>query len=266
MTASGYAVLAWNAGGVQIGSLLGQDLELEAVAPDLPLEDIRNCSSAREQPWGAITAVNRRTRRQELWRLDLEGTRAESLVALDYILHNAIDPAGRYICYTAPPLGTRGDVSLYGYDPQACRSDLLVEGAVSRDCIPSWRSSTGKVVYHAVDRHVVQVDISTKRVERLFSGEYPAVSPDGTWIAYRDGSEVRVWNTEDQRPRNVSKKRWFWEGQLQGGMSWSPEGKFLLVGQSAGVFGYELAFYRIEVQTGRRVRVRQRYLKGLRFR
>lgn len=266
MIAAEYAVLAWGARGVKTGTLLGQDLELKAVPADLPLEDIRNCSSAREQPWGAITGVNRQTRRQELWRFDLEGASAELLVALDYILHNAIDSAGRYICYTAPPSRTRADMSLYGYDPQTSRSDLIVEAAVSRDCIPSWRSSIGKVVYHAVDRQVVEADISTKHVDSLFNGEYPAVSPDGNWIAYRERNEIRLWNTEDQRSRDVPGKRWFWERQLYGEMSWSPDGKFLLVGQSAGVFGYELAFYRVEVQTGRRVRVRQRYLRGLRFR
>jgi WD40 repeat protein len=260
-----YSVLAWGARGVQTGALIDRELELRGVAGDLPVDDIRNCSSAAERSWGALTGVNRQTQRQELWRFDLEGTRAESLLALDYILHNAIDPTGRHICYAAPPSRTRGDITLYDYDLQTSRSDLIVEAGMSRYCIPSWRASIGRIVYHTVEGQVVEVDSSTKQVTPLFKGEYPAVSPDGIVIAYCDGNDIRFWNSQDQRSTDRSVDHRFLEGQLQGGMSWSPDGKFLLVGYSAGVVRHELAFYRIEVETGSRVEIPQRYLKGLRF-
>lgn len=266
MMASGYDVLAWNSRSVQTGTLVEQDLEIKVVLDDLPLEDIRNCSSAHEQPWGAVTGVNRQTSRQELWRFDLDGTRAEPLVAADYILHNAVDPTGRYVCYTAPPSKRGEDMSLYLYDLQTSRCDLIVEATVSRACIPSWRCSTGKVVYHTFDRQVAQVDINTRDADLLFSGEYPAVSLDGLWVAYREGNKLRLWNAVDQHVRDVSRKRWFWEGQLRGGMSWSPDGELLIVGRSAGVFGYEMLFQRVEIRTGKRLRVRERHLQGLRFR
>ena len=263
---SRYDVLAWNSRRVQIGILIEQDLEGKILLDVLPLEDIRNCSSAHEQPWGAVTGVNRQTGQQELWRFDLDGARAESLVAADYILYNAADPTGRYVCYTAPPSKTGEDMSLYLYDLQTSRCDLIVETTVSRACIPSWRGSTGKVVYHTTDRQIAQVDISTKNVDRFFSGEYPAVSLDGLWVAYREENKIRLWNSVDQHQRNVYRRQWFWEGQLRGGMSWSPDGRVLLVGQSAGAFGYEMLFYRVEIATGKRLRVRERHLQGLRFR
>jgi Tol biopolymer transport system component len=266
MTEAAYAVLAWDRRTIQIGSLAADALSLHAVNFDVPLEDIRNCSSARDQPWGAVTGVNRQTRRQELWRFDLTGTGAKLLAASEYMLHNAIDVSGEYICYTAPPSRTRGDMSLYLYNLKTSRSDLIVPAAVSRYCIPSWRPLSGKIVYHTVDLQVVEVDINTKDVGPLFRGEHPAVSPDAIWIAYCERNEIRFWNIEDRRSNDIHAKQRFWEGRLQGGMSWSPDGKFLLACQSAGFLGYEIAFYRIEVQTGRRVRVHQRYLQGLRFR
>ena len=260
------AVLAWDSIRIQIGTLRGQDLELKVAPHDLPLTDIRNCSSVGEQRWGAVTGVNRQTGRQELWRFDIEGTRTESLVAANYILNNAIDPLGRHICYTAPPARSSLDMSLYVYDVETSRSDLIVENTVSRFCTLSWRPSTSKVVYHTVDSQVMEVDINTKDMAVLFKGEYPAVSPDGARIAFREGNALRVWSAEDQHVMDVPVKRRLWDGQLQGGMSWSQDGKSLLVSQSAGVLGYERAFYRIEVASGERVRIRQRYLHGLRFR
>jgi len=261
-----YSVLAWGANGIQTGTLRNGDLKLKNVASSIPVEDIRNCSAAKGQPLGAVTGVNPQTRKQELWRFDLEGTHAESIVALDYILYNALDPTGRYVSYTAPPSKTRGDMSLYVYELQTSRSDLIVEGGVSRYCLPSWRPSAGKIVYHTVDGEVVEVDWSTKSVMPLFRGEYPAASPDDVMIAYRDQNDIRLWNSHDQVSVDVSIDHRFWEGTLEGAMSWSPDGKFLLVSQSSGFVRHELAFYSIEVKTGSRVKVRQRYLQGLRFR
>ena len=244
---------------------MGKELELKAVACELPLEDIRNCSSASERPWGTITAVNRQTRRHELWRFDLEGTQAEPLLETEYILHNAIDPAGRIVCYIAPPSSTKEEMSLYVYDLQTSRSSLVIQAAVDRNCVPSWRASAGTVVYHTVHRQVMEVDISSKQVTPLFRGEYPAGSPDGVWIGYREGNDIRLCNTKERQGEDIPSRRWFWEGPIRGSMSWSPDEKFLLIGQASGAFGIEMAFHTIDVKTGRRVRIRQRYLQGLRF-
>ena len=266
MTASTYPVLAWSTRGLQTGTLVDRDLDLTTVPGDLPLEDIRNCSCARDRPWGAATGVNRHTGRQELWRFDLDGTRSETVVAVDYILHNAIDPTGEYICYTAPPSQTRADMSLYGVAIGSSHLELIVDTSVSRFCCPSWRPSSRKAVYHTVDNQVVEVDTRTKSRVVLFSGEHPTVSPDGVEIAYREGDAIRIWHADARMSKDVPAQRGLGNGQIQGGMSWSPDGKYLLIGRSGGVLGYELAFYRIDVNTGKRVRVRQRHLQGLRFR
>src|SRR5215475_8791871 len=121
-----YQILAWALNHVQIGTLRHQILELNAVGLNLSLSDIRNCSAAFGGHRIAITAVNRQTGKQALWRYELDEERGDILIETDYILNNAIDPSGRYICYTAPPLRTHIDMSLYVYDLQSSHSDLIV--------------------------------------------------------------------------------------------------------------------------------------------
>jgi hypothetical protein len=264
VTEPGYQVLAWGPQGVQTGRLIEDGLELNEPVRDLPLEDIRNCSSARDRGWGAVTGVNKHTRKQELWRFDLDGPASESIVSAEYLLHNAIDPSGRYVCYTAPPSHTRTDMSLYRYTA-GTGTETIVEGSVSRFCCPSWQPSTVKVVYHTSDNEVVEVDTASRSHVALFRGEHPAVSPDGAAVAYREGNAIRIWSVADHSTRDVPMESGLWDRQILGAMTWSSDGKYLLIAQSAGVFGYELAFYRVEVNTGRRVEVPQRHLQGLRF-
>ncbi len=64
---------------------------------------------------------------------------------------------------------------------------------------------------------------------------------------------------------DVSPRRGLGEGSLRGGMSWSPDGRYLLFGHTGGVLGYEMEFSALEVATGERTKVRQRHLQGIRF-
>ncbi len=259
-----YAVLGWNSTQVQIGSLTGNNLELRPVASIPLLEDIRNSSSASEKPWGAVTAVNPLTLRQALFHFALHSNSAEMLVEEDYILYNVIDPTGQYIYYTAPPSLTGAEMSLYVYYLETSRTSLLIPSAISRACIPSVNTSQ-KVIYHTTDRQIVQFDAQTRNTETLFNGEYPTFSVNGLKIAYRVENSICIWNAEDRRSKEVPLKRWFWEGYLRGGMSWSPDERFLLVGQSAGIFGNQLNFYRIDVVTGERLKIQRTFLRGLQF-
>jgi len=258
-----YRVLAWDATSVQAGTLRGHRLELAPVGDALHLDDIRNCSAARDRAWGAATGVERTEGQHELWRFDLDGDDAEALLGADYLLHNSVDPNGSAICYTAPPWTTRSDTSLHFLDIEGRRSTLAVEGSVSRSCIPAWRAP-GRVLYHTEGNEVVEVDLATERTVRLFAGEHPTASPDGRRIAYRDGNAILVAGNGDG-PVDVSPRRGLREGNLRGGMSWSPDGRYLLFSQAGGALGYELEFFTLEVATGERTKVRQRYLQGIRF-
>ena len=261
--ATGYQVLAWDASSVRVGRLLAGWLELTAVGGGLRLDDIRNCSAARGRTWGAATGVERTDRRHALWRFDLHGDDAQALLHADYLLHNAVDPSGRAICYTAPPWTTRGDMSLHVLDLEGRESTLTVDGSVSRACIPSWRAP-GRVLYHTEGNEVVEVDLATGRTHGLFAGEHPTASPDGRRIAYRDGNVILVTG-DGEDPVDASPRRGLGEGSLRGGMSWSPDGRYLLFGHTGGVLGYEMEFSALEVATGERTKVRQRYLQGIRF-
>src|SRR6266545_4320733 len=259
--AGAYQVLAWDGTGVQVGTLEAGQLRLAPVGRELRLADIRNCSAAPGRRWGAATGVDPTSGRHGLWRLQLDGDGAQALLEADYLLHNAVEPSGRAICYTAPPWTTRGDTSLHLLDLEELASTLVVEGSVARDCVPSWRSP-GRVLYHTEASEVVELELAGGRTRRLLAGAHPASSPDGRRTAYREGSTILV--SDDGAPRiTLRPRRGLREGNLRGTMSWSPDGRHLLVGRTGGTLGYELEFSTLEVATGERTDVRQRHLHGI---
>jgi Tol biopolymer transport system component len=259
-----YRVLAWAASSVSVGTLHRDQLVLDPL-PDQPgLRDIRSCNPAPDGSWVLVSGVDATSGVHALWRLDVSGARPTRLLQDDYLLHPAAAPSGSLIAYTAPPFRTPADTSLHLLDTDQAATRLLVEGTVARDCVPSWRGG-GHVLFHTEGGDVCEVALDTGDVRRLFRGEHPAVSPDDTRIAHRDGSAVLVADAAGAIT-DISPRRGLLRRPYRGSMSWSPDGRLLLLARSGGTLGYELDFGTLDVATRTFTRIRTRHLGGIAFR
>jgi hypothetical protein len=262
-TRAEYGVLAWDTTSVSIGRIHGDELSLNPL-PDQPgMRDIRSCSSAPDGSWVLVSGVEATSGAQALWRLEVADGPSIRLLQADYLLHPAVAPSGSLIAYTAPPVRTRGDTSLHLLDTERAGTRLLVEGTVARDSIPSWRTAR-HLLFHTEDGDVCELALDTAHLRRLFHGEHPAASPDNTRIAYRAGPAV-LFASAAGEATEISPRRGVLRRPYRGGMSWSPDGRMLLLARSGGTLGYELDFGTLDVGTRAFTAIRQRYLAGIVF-
>lgn len=93
------------------------------------------------------------------------------------------------------------------------------------------------------ESEIYSIDIATKRVRTLISGgvnTFPAMSPDGSTIAYRKivgdmNSEVFVANPDGSNGRNLT-NHWTFEGWP----AWSPDGKTIAFAGNRNNAGYQI--------------------------
>ncbi len=255
---------------IQAGTLSGSDVRLEPVAQSLRVADIRNCSSSTHKPVATVSAEDPVTHRGGLWLFDLGGPNVRQLRGVkDGVLGHAIDPTGGLVAYVAPSATSRTSSALYIHDIATDTSSLVVGVGVSAATIPSWSPASTTIVYHTdVERggrrsvhEVVELDRETNKLTVLFEGEAPAVSPAGDRIAYQRDGAVHVWNRSARTSTSIPLR---WRGELLGGMTWSPDGALLLVGQRSGVTGKRTTMFAVHVATGKRTEIKEQLL-GLRF-
>ena len=258
-----YGVIAWDAMRVWTGTLRGPQADLALARTAEQFRDIRGCSAPADGNWAVVAGVNPTTGRSALWRQDLRGNGTDRLLDAEYLLHPAVDQGGSFVVYPAPPWRTRGDMSLHLFDLTQRQSRLLVQATVARSCIPSWRAAQ-RILFHTEDRQVVEVNLDSGAMNRLFPGEYPTASPDGSRIAYRHGADIRLVLDDGARV-DISPRRRIPPRPYQGGMSWSPDGRLLLIGWSSGMLGYERDFGTLDIHTRELTRIVQRYLQGIAF-
>jgi hypothetical protein len=253
-----YPVLAWTADEIRTGTWEAHRLDLNKIINAHPLHDIRNCTVASERRICAVAGINKRTKAHELWIISLDKEDAQPLIRSEQMLMNAISPTGKLICYTGLPANDENGASLYLFDRASGTSALLLKGDIHRDCIPSWLPSSDGVLYHTNRNKIMEWDIKDQKATFLFDGSYPAISWDGSLIAFRKGDQLMILARGTGETRELSIHGGFWRGRLRNGISWSPDDRYLLLGYSSGVFGYEMAFCTIEVATAKRRKIRKR--------
>jgi hypothetical protein len=254
---TGDGVLAWDASRLWTGALDGSEVDLTPVAGPA-LTDIRGCSVPAAGGWAVVGAVDPATGRSGLWRVELGSGAAERLLEAYYLLTPGVDPGGSLVAYPAAPAGQDGDLDLHLLDLASGVSRLLAPAVAARSAVPSWRPDRTVLIHGGGT--VVAVDSASGRVTRLFPGEYPAVSPAGDATAYRAGARILVAGADEISPLRGRPRR-----SYLGGMSWSPDGRRLIVGWTGGLLGYEKNFGVLDARSRRLTRIRRRYLAGLIF-
>jgi len=258
-----YRVLGWDARRIFRGTLRAPALDLSPIVVSEAFEDIRHCSAARQKPLAAVTAARRSPDDQGVWLVDLDRELAELRYTTSYVLSNALDPSGRYVCFVAPPSPAGTDMSLHVFDADASTVSLLVHGTVARSCLPSWRD-TAHVLFETVNLGIAETTRAGGEPRPLFPGSYASASPDGHRIAFRVRDSICIADAE-RAVIDVSPHRSFWEGSYRGGMSWSPDGRRLLVSRIGGMTWHDIVFDVVDIETRTRTKVNVRYLRGLIF-
>jgi Tol biopolymer transport system component len=248
---------------VLAGTLRGSELDVAAIAAGRRYRDIRNCSAVANGSWIVVSGVDASTGIHALWRVDLANGTPERLIEADYLLYGVVEPSGSRVAFTSPPSSGRGDLSLNVFDVSTRRGRLVLDGTVARSCVPSWRSSS-KVLVHTENREIIEVDAESGQLRQLGPGECPAAAPGGTRIAYLDGKTIRLVR-DDWEPIGIFRFRDLRQAPYRSAMSWSPDGRLLLLARAAGVLGDELNFGTIDVGSMKYTTIRRRYLQGIVF-
>jgi Tol biopolymer transport system component len=261
-----YPVLAWDHNSIYAGTIGEDGLDMQAWRRDCGLDDIRNCSWAGDARVVVASGVNPRARRHELWSMAYPSGQETVLMGSDYILHNAVERSGRRTAFTAGPSPSRDDVSLHVYDARPSEARCVVEGSISRGCIPSWQPDGDRITASTIGHQVVVVEADRGGPQTISPGDYPAFSPDGDRIAFVSDGSVAVAELGDPAPPAILWRPSASSGAVLRAISWSADAQLLLATVSAGIAGKAVRFARIDVGTRRARMFAPEGLRGMCFR
>ena len=121
------------------------------------------------------------------------------------------EPAGSGMIYTIPAAG--GKATLIARAPGAAE--------------PSWGGDPHTLIYTARangQTQVVETATSGANVRVLTNGAAPALSPDGTSLAFTNGADVQVWNLSTGEVHTLG---------IGGDPTWSPDGSTIYAWRAA---------------------------------
>lgn len=116
---------------------------------------------------------------------------------------------------------------------------LPVAEMVTSQC---WSPDGTKVVYQGKDDKILIYDLKTHDSTTVVSGTQPTWSPDGNWIACRDGEKYfRI------QPNGAGKKVLFTRSRAVSGLYWSPDSQFVAYVHQ-DFFSLDTEFYHLFVR------------------
>jgi len=118
---------------------------------------------------------------------------------------------------TVAPGKTNGEIRVVRLDSTPTEA-VAVGGSLTSQC---WSPDDQRIVY-GVEKSIRLYELHDRRTRELATGESPAWSPDGNWIAYyHDGAYYAI------RPSGADQKILFRKKGHGGGPWWSPDGSLL---------------------------------------
>lgn len=223
---------------------------------------IRNCSYAAEPGWIGVTAEDRTNGSQVLAIHEQRSGATRVLLREDSLLHHALNRSGSKVCYTQPSART-GTADLCLYQVADGRVRRLIEGVVAQGSTPAWFPDDVHITYHSAQGTVEVLDSARGTCEAATTeGEAPAISPDGTRIAFRRANKLFLWDLSGL-PEPVGPPHRLTTPHLADGLSWAADGTHLSFGLTSGVVGKETTFYLLDIATRRAEKSSLKYLSGL---
>jgi hypothetical protein len=147
-------------------------------------------------------------------------------------------------------------VDLAGGEPRRAWAGCAVDSPLA------WMPD-GRVAFHGTDEWIRVAGPGDGEPVRVAAGRSPAADGTGR-LAYLRGRAVVVRGA-DGAEREWPLPRTIGRPSLARVLSWSPDGREVSWGRTAGLVGKRTDFFLLDVQTGRSHRVPQRYLAGLRL-
>lgn len=252
VSASGY--LGWNPAEVRIGpSVMDAEgaVRLDCGPGMLP----RDCT-----PAGGAVLVAAEGPGQDALLLLRPGAPARTVARGRGILAAAADAAGTRGWYTVAN-GLEGGAEVWAVDLDGGEPRRFCGGCAVDSPLASMPD--GRVAYHGTDGWIRIAGPGEGEPVRVAAGRSPAADATGR-LAYLRGRAVVVRGA-DGAEREWPLPRTLGRPSLARVLSWSPDGREVSWGRTAGLVGKRTDFFLLDVQTGRSRRLPQRYLSGLRL-
>jgi Tol biopolymer transport system component len=181
--------------------------------------------------------------------LDLKTQQIKKLPLKNQPLFNLeIAPEGAriaFLSYQASESGA-GDFRIGIYDI-AKESSIILNGVkASRDTTFSWHPNGQQLIYTSKEGMIKSVNIADAKITSMFQGEAPAWSPDGNRLAYRSGSEIRIYDSTNKSTARAYKRNLL-QSSMLGRLYWSPDGRYVSFNVAAGLDGKELSYLVLEI-------------------
>lgn len=120
----------------------------------------------------------------------------------------------------------------------------------------SWNPSGMELLYCTKDDEISILDLNSSTTEVVEKGGWASFSPDGAAIAYRTGSEIRVFNRNNKTTEILQETVLKFPEQTYhwGQLSWSPDGKWIAYAEGFPNFkNCEATIYLVNVAEGKRI-------------
>jgi Tol biopolymer transport system component len=139
------------------------------------------------------------------------------------------------------------------------QAEPILRAQVHQGSPLSWFPDGDRIALQSPDDQVLIVDRNSKHMERVAEGQAPVVSPDGSRIAFKRSGAVFVLELSPGNTQRVDTGRAAPSTEL----AWSPDGRCLTYGTTAGLTGKETRFHLYDLEASRDHKLPLRYMTGL---